>query len=76
MNTTEVRNQVKQKIEQLSPEKLIIVADLLKDLEEEENIDATEELSNILGFEFAFEKGNREIKEGKVKQWRMVRNDI
>ena len=77
MNTTQVRNKVKQQIDKLSPEQLIIVANFLRDLEDNETtIDATEELLNISGFESAFQKASQEIKEGKVKDWRMFRNDI
>lgn len=76
MNTTQMRHQVKQYIDQLSPEKLVIAAGFLTDLLEEENEDATEELLAISGFEAAFEKGKQQIKEGKVKDWRLLRNDV
>jgi uncharacterized membrane protein YkoI len=79
MNTTQVRSKLKQYIDKLSPEKLTIVADFFRDLEEEETeqiMDATEELLNISSFESAFEKANQEVKEGKVKDWRLIRNDV
>ena len=78
MNTTQVRSELKKYIDQLSPEKLILVADFFKDLEEEaeETMDATEELLNISGFKSAFEKANQEVKEGKVKDWRTIRDDV
>jgi hypothetical protein len=75
MNTTQIRNEVKNYIDKLSPEKLELVREFLKDLQEEE-IDATEELLNIPGFESAFEKANQQIKEGKVRDWREIRNDV
>ena len=75
MNTTQIRNEVKNYIDKLSPEKLELVREFLKDLQEEE-IDATEELLNISGFESAFEKANRQVKEGKVRNWREIRNDV
>jgi hypothetical protein len=74
MNTTQIRNQVKQSIDQLSPEKLVIVAEFLDDLINEE--DATEELLKIEGFETAFERGKQQIQEGKVKDWRLIRDDV
>ena len=47
MNTTQMRNQVKQNIDKLSPEKLIVIAEFLRDLLNDENEDATEELLKI-----------------------------
>jgi len=71
-----MRNQVKQYIDELPSEKLIIVANFLNDLINEDNEDATEELLAISGFESAFEKGKQQIKDGKVKNWRMIRDDV
>lgn len=76
MNTTQIRSDLKQCIDKFSPEKLILVADFFQDLEAEENIDATEELLNIEGFESAFAKANQEVKEGKVTNWREIRKDV
>ena len=42
----------------------------------ENNLDATEELSSIAGFESAFKKANRQIEEGKTKNWRSIRDDV
>jgi hypothetical protein len=44
MNTVQMRNQLKQYIDQLSPEKLEIVADFVADLVSQDDEDATEEL--------------------------------
>lgn len=76
MNTIEMRNQVKQYIDELSSEKLIIVANFLDNLIDDDNEDATEELLAISGFESAFEKGKQQVKEGKVKNWRLIRDDV
>ena len=76
MNTTQMRNQVKQNIDKLSPEKLIVIAGFLHDLLDDENEDATEELLKISGFESAFEKAKQQIKDGKVKDWRLIRDDV
>lgn len=75
MNTTQIRNEVKGYIDKLSPEKLELVRKFLKDLQEEE-IDATEELLNIPGFESAFKRANRQVQEGKVRDWREIRDNI
>ena len=76
MNTTQMRNQVKQNIDKLSPEKLTVIAEFLRDLLNDENEDATEELLKISGFESAFEQAKQQVKEGKVKNWRMIRDDV
>ena len=76
MNTTQMRNQVKQNIDKLSPEKLTVIAEFLRDLLNDENEDATEELLKISGFESAFEKAKQQIKDGKVKDWRLIRDDV
>ncbi|AFZ47945.1 hypothetical protein Cyast_1992 [Cyanobacterium stanieri PCC 7202] len=74
MNTTRVRTELKKYIDKLSPEQLTLVANFFEDLEAEEKIDATEELLNIPEFESIFEKANQEIKEGKVRNWKEIRN--
>ena len=76
MNTTQMRNQVKQNIDKLSPEKLTVIAEFLRDLLNDENEDATEELLKISGFESAFEQAKQQVKEGKVKDWWMIRDDV
>ena len=76
MNPTQIRNELKNYIDKLSSDKLILVVEFLKDLQEENDIDATEELLNINGFESAFKKADRQVKEGKTKDWRMIRDDV
>ncbi|GBF78674.1 hypothetical protein [Aphanothece sacrum] len=76
MNTTQMRNQLKQYIDQLSPESLEMVTDFVTNLVNQDNDDATEELLQIVGFQEAFEKGKQQIKEGKVKDWRTIRDDV
>ena len=77
MNATKVRRQLKKQIDRLSPEQLTLVVDFLEDLEiDDDHIDATEELLNIPNFGVSFAKANQEVNEGKVKDWRMIRNDV
>lgn len=76
MDTAQMRNQLKQYIDQLSPESLEIVAGFVTDLVSQDDEDATEELLKISGFSEAFERGKQQIKEGKVKDWRTVRDDV
>lgn len=76
MNIAQMRNQLKQYIDQLPPESLEIVADLVADLVSQDDEDATEELLKISGFTEAFERGKQQVREGKVKDWRTVRDDV
>lgn len=76
MNTTQIRNQAKQYIDQLSPESLRFVANFLAYLAEKESNEATDELLAITGFKSAFERGKQQVKEGKVKDWRTIRDDV
>jgi len=76
MNTTQIRSELKEYIDKLSPEKLKLAADFFQNLDNQEAIDATEELLKIPDFKSAFEKANQEVKEGKVKNWRDIRNDV
>ena len=71
-----MRNRLKQYIDQLSPESLEIVSELVTDLVSQDDEDATEELLKISGFTEAFERGKQQVKEGKVKDWRTVRGDV
>ncbi len=71
-----MRNQLKQYIDQLSPESLGIVAELIADLVAEDGEDATQELLEIEGFVEAFERGKQQIEKGQVKDWRTIRDDV
>ena len=66
MNVTDIRNQVKQYVDQLSPEKLIVAADFLSYLAERESQEATEELLKIPGFKESFEKGKEDVLEERL----------
>lgn len=66
MNETELRQQVKQYVEQLSVEHLAVAADFLAYLLDKESEEATQELLNIPGFLELHERGKQEIAQGKV----------
>ncbi|MEB3123512.1 MAG: hypothetical protein VKL41_20095 [Snowella sp.] len=66
MSTAEMREQVKDYVDLLSAEKLLVAADFLAYLADKEEIDATEELLNTEGFREAFRKGQKSIEQGKV----------
>lgn len=76
MTTAELRQQVKEYIDQLSPERLLVAADFLAYLTERESEEATQELLEIPGFVAAFERGKKDAAAGKVIEWRAVRNDV
>jgi hypothetical protein len=66
MKTQELRQNLKQSIDSLSPERLLVVADFLAYLSERESTEATNELLKIPGFVEAFNKAQKDIAAGKV----------
>jgi len=66
MNTTDIRQQAREYVEQLSPERLLVAVDFLAYLVERESNEATEELLQIPGFQEAFAKAKKDIAAGKV----------
>ncbi|MEH2012158.1 hypothetical protein PQG02_12780 [Nostoc sp. UHCC 0926] len=67
MNNTEVRQQIDQYLDALSSERLELVADFLAYLADKESEDATQELLDIPGFIESFERGKKDVAEGRVK---------
>ena len=55
---------------------VIVPIELWEELTSEVDVDATEELLSIAGFESAFKKANRQVEEGKTKDWRAIRDDV
>ena len=66
MSNLELRQQVQLYIDQLSTDKLLLVADFLVDLLEKDDNEATEELLKIEGFKEAFAQAQKNVKENKV----------
>ena len=66
MNTQELRQHVKEYIDELSPEKLLVAADFLAYLAERESNQATVELLQIPGFMEAFNQAKKDVAAGKV----------
>ena len=66
MNTGEIRQQIQEYVEQLSPERLLVAADFLAYLASRDNDEATEELLKINGFKEALMKAKKNVEEGKV----------
>ncbi|MGI8503679.1 MAG: hypothetical protein ACR2LR_21490 [Hassallia sp.] len=76
MNNTEVRQQINQYLDELSSERLQLVANFLAYLADKESEDATQELLDIPGFIESFDRGKKDIAEGRVKNWRTIRSDV
>ncbi len=55
---------------------VIVPIELWEELTSENDIDATEELLSITGFESAFKKADRQVKAGKTKDWRTIRTVV
>jgi len=66
MATIQIRRRVKRRVDSLSEDRLRVADELLARLEEQESVDATEELLNIPGFLEAFRKAKKEAREGKL----------
>ncbi|MBC1236641.1 hypothetical protein [Nostoc sp. 2RC] len=66
MNTVEIRQQIQEYVNKLSPERLLVAADFLAYLAEREDNEATEELLKIEGFKEALAKAKKNVEEGKV----------
>jgi hypothetical protein len=58
--------EIKSKIDRLSPERLLVAADFLAYLAERESNDATEELLQIPGFLEVFNQAKQNVADGKV----------
>jgi hypothetical protein len=65
MNTLELREQIQEYVEQLSPEKLLVAVDFLAYLATRED-DATQELLEIVGFKENFDYARENVKQGKM----------
>jgi len=66
MNTAAIHQTINYYINQLSPERLNIAAELLAYLADKESDEATRELSDIPGFVESFERGRKDIAAGRV----------
>jgi hypothetical protein len=76
MNSTEIRQQINQHLDRLSSDRLQLVAEFLAYLADKESEEATQELLDIPGFIESFERGKKDIAEGRVTNWRTIRSDV
>jgi hypothetical protein len=74
--TTDILNQIQNSLHRLSPQALQFVALFLTYLAENESEEATQELLELPGFRESFERGKKDIQEGRVVDWRSIRSDV
>ena len=76
MNTSEIRNQINQYLEHFSSKRLHLAAKFIAYLADKETEEATKEILDIPGFIEVFERGKKDIVEGRVVNWRTIRSDV
>jgi hypothetical protein len=76
MNTAEIRQQINQHLDRLSSDRLQLVAEFLAYLADKESEEATQELLDIPGFIESFERGKKDIAQGRIANWRTIRSDV
>jgi hypothetical protein len=76
MTTLEVRHQIDEYIDCLSPEKLRVAVDFLAYLAERESQEATDELLRIPKFMNSLEKVEAKVSTGIYRNWRDIRRDV
>lgn len=76
MTIQNLRRQVKRRVEKLSPDRLRVADDFLAYLEERDSSEATSELLKIPGFLEEFEQARKDIRRGRITDWRKARPDV
>ena len=76
MTTLELRHQIYEYIDCLSPERLRVAVDFLAYLAERESQEATDELLSIPDFLDSWEEGKQDIAKGNLTNWRSIRDDV
>ena len=76
MSTIELRRRAKATIDELSGDRLRFAADLLAYVRRSKPNDATRELLEIPEFLTSFARGIRDVRAGRVRDWRRVRRDV
>ncbi|PZO41726.1 MAG: hypothetical protein DCF19_09215 [Pseudanabaena frigida] len=75
MTTAELRHQIDEYSDCLSPERLRVAVDFLAYLAERESKEATEELLRIPKFMDSLEKAEAKVSTGVYHNWREFRRD-
>ena len=76
MTTVELRHQIDEYIDSLSPERLRVAVDFLAYLAERESQEATDELLRIPRFMDSLEKAESKASTGSYRNWRDIRRDV
>ena len=72
----QLRQQAKALIDDLSTSQLRVASEFLAFVKSREVDSATLELLSIPGFAASFARGMKDIKAGRTKPWRKVRQDV
>lgn len=75
MEISEIKNRIRDTIEQLSADKLKMALDFLEDLQQSEG-DATEALLNEPGFIEDYRQAKEDIRTGKTVSWEAIKRDV
>ncbi len=73
MSATEIRREIKRRVDVLPADRLPLTSELIAYLEEQESIAATEELLNIPGFLEAFRAAKKQARNGKLTPLEEIR---
>lgn len=76
VNTPELRRRAKRAIDGLSGHPLRFAADFLNYIQERQPDQAMKELLEIPGFAESAARGVKDVRAGRVKNWRKVRGDV
>ncbi len=75
MEISEMKNKIRDTIEQLPAEKLRMALDFLQDLQQSEE-DATEALLNEPGFIEDYRQAKKDIRTGKTVSWDAIKRNV
>jgi hypothetical protein len=76
MTTAQLRKQAKERLDSLPPDKVRVAAEFLGYLETAASKDATAELLKMPGMLEDVKNASGQIKSGRFKDWRKVRQDV
>ena len=76
MSAAQLREQAKAVIDDLSLDQLRVASEFLAFVKSRELDPATLELLSMPGFEASFARGVKDIRSGRTKSWRKVRDDV
>jgi 5-methylcytosine-specific restriction endonuclease McrBC GTP-binding regulatory subunit McrB len=76
MNNTEIRQEINQYLDRLSSNRLQLFAEFLAYLADKESEEATQKLLDIPKFIESFERGKKDIAEGRLANWKTIRSDV